>query len=67
MSGELKAGEITPDGAEVSNSMNRMKRLAERNPVGLAIGGASVGFIAGLLMPSTRTEKTSGSARWPTM
>ena len=58
-----KAGEITPDGAEVSNSMNRMKRLAERNPVGLAIGGASVGFIAGLLMPSTRTEKTSGSAR----
>ena len=51
-----KAGEITPDGAEVSQSMNRMKRLAERNPVGLAIGGAAVGFIAGLLMPSTRME-----------
>jgi gas vesicle protein len=51
-----KAGEITPDGAEVSNSMNRMKRLAERNPVGLAIGGAAVGFIAGLLAPSTRME-----------
>ena len=51
-----KAGEITPDGAEVSNSMNRMKRLAERNPVGLAIGGAAVGFIAGLLMPSTHME-----------
>ena len=51
-----KAGEITPDGAEVSQSMNRMKRLAERNPVGLAIGGAAVGFIAGLLAPSTRME-----------
>ena len=51
-----KAGEITPDGAEVGQSMNRMKRLAERNPVGLAIGGAAVGFIAGLLMPSTRME-----------
>jgi len=51
-----KAGEITPDGAEVSQRVNRMKRLAERNPVGLAIGGAAVGFIAGLLAPSTRME-----------
>ena len=61
-----KGGEITPDGAEVSQSMNRMKRLAERNPVGLAIGGAAVGFIAGLLMPSL-AWKTSGSGQWPTM
>ena len=51
-----KAGEVTPDGAEVGQSMNRMKRLAETNPVGLAIGGAAVGFIAGLLMPATRVE-----------
>ena len=35
---------------------SRLKRLAERNPVGLAIGGAAVGFIAGLLAPSTRME-----------
>jgi len=33
-----------------------MKRLAERNPLGLAIGGAAVGFLAGLLTPSTRME-----------
>ena len=46
--------------------MNRMKRLAERNPVGLAIGGAAAGFIAGLLMPSL-AWKTNGSVRWPTM
>ena len=49
-------GEATPDGADVAQSMGRVKRLAERNPVGLAIGGAAVGFIAGLLAPSTRME-----------
>ena len=51
-----KVGEVTPDGTEVTQSMGRMKRLAERNPVGLAIGGAAVGFVAGLLLPSTRME-----------
>ena len=49
-------GDATPDGADVAQSMSRLKRLAERNPVGLAIGGAAVGFIAGLLAPSTRME-----------
>jgi gas vesicle protein len=48
--------DATPDGAEVAQSVGRLKRLAERNPVGLAIGGAAVGFIAGLLAPSTRME-----------
>lgn len=51
-----KVGEVTPDGEQVSGSMGRMKRLAERNPLGLAIGGAAAGFIAGLLAPSTRIE-----------
>lgn len=49
-------GEATPDGADVAQSAGRLKRLAEQNPVGLAIGGAAVGFIAGLLAPSTRIE-----------
>ena len=49
-------GEATPDGADVAQSASRLKRLAERNPVGLAIGGAAVGFIGGLLAPSTRME-----------
>ena len=49
-------GDVTPDGADVAQSVGRLKRLAERNPVGLAIGGAAVGFIAGLLAPSTRME-----------
>ena len=52
-----KVGDVTPDGAEVTQRwVNRMKRLAERNPVGLAIGGAAVGFLAGVLLPSTRME-----------
>jgi gas vesicle protein len=49
-------GEATPDGADVAQSVGRLKRLAEQNPVGLAIGGAAIGFIAGLLAPSTRME-----------
>jgi gas vesicle protein len=51
-----KVGDATPDGSDVTASAGRLKRLAERNPVGLAIGGAAVGFIAGLLAPSTRIE-----------
>ncbi len=51
-----KVGDATPEGEEVTKSMGRMKRVAERNPLGLAIGGAAVGFIAGLLAPSTRIE-----------
>jgi len=36
--------------------MARMRDTAERNPLGLVIGGAAVGFVAGLLLPSTRVE-----------
>jgi hypothetical protein len=34
----------------------RVKDTAERNPVGLAIGAAAVGFVVGLVLPSTRVE-----------
>jgi len=51
-----KVAEATPDGEQVTHSMSRVKRLAERNPLGLAIGGAAAGFIAGLLTPATRIE-----------
>jgi gas vesicle protein len=30
--------------------------LAQENPLGLAIGGVAVGFIAGLLVPTSRVE-----------
>lgn len=34
----------------------RVKDTAERNPLGLAVGAAAVGFMAGLALPSTRVE-----------
>jgi len=46
------ASNAMPSGERVG----RMKDTAERNPFGLAVGGVAVGFIAGLLLPSTRFE-----------
>jgi gas vesicle protein len=46
------ASRAVPDGEQVS----RFKDTAERNPIGLAVGAAAVGFVAGLLIPSTRVE-----------
>jgi hypothetical protein len=51
-----KIADAAPEGAQVTQSAGRMKNLAERNPLGLAIGGVAVGFIAGLLTPATRIE-----------
>jgi hypothetical protein len=48
--------DVTPDGQQVTQSVGRLKRLAERNPIGLVIGGAAAGFIAGVLTPATRIE-----------
>ena len=33
-----------------------MAGLAKENPLGLAIGAAAIGFLAGLAIPSTRVE-----------
>ena len=41
-----------PDGEQIG----KLKDTAERNPLGLVIGGVAVGFVAGLLLPSTRLE-----------
>jgi gas vesicle protein len=43
---------VVPDRRQLST----VKDTAERNPLGLAIGGAAVGFLAGLLIPATRAE-----------
>jgi len=51
-----KAGDMTPDGREVRHRAGSLKRAAERNPLGLALAGAAVGFVAGVLTPSTRME-----------
>ena len=46
------ASSAVPSGEKVG----RMKDTAERNPFGLAIGAAAVGFLAGMLIPSTQVE-----------
>ena len=35
----------------------RSKGVAEDNPLGLAIGALAAGFLAGLLIPSTKVEQ----------
>ncbi len=49
--GDLKAG-----GRQAKQKARRGKRMAESNPLGLGIGAVAVGFLAGLLAPSTRIE-----------
>jgi uncharacterized protein DUF3618 len=46
------ASSAVPSGEKVG----RVKDTAERNPLGLAVGAAALGFVAGLLIPSTRME-----------
>jgi Protein of unknown function (DUF3618) len=48
--------EAMPDGGEVRKRAGWLKATAERNPLGLALAGSAVGFVVGLLTPSTRIE-----------
>ena len=43
---------MTPDGGQVK----RAASSAQENPLGLALGGIAVGFLAGLVVPSSRVE-----------
>jgi hypothetical protein len=36
--------------------LRRARHAAERNPLGLAVGAAGVGFVIGLLVPTTKLE-----------
>ena len=51
-----KVSGTMPDREGVKQGAGRMKGVAEDNPLGLAIGGVAVGFLAGLLLPSTSAE-----------
>jgi gas vesicle protein len=44
--------EALPDRQQIRHAAS----VAQANPVGLTIGAAAVGFIAGMLVPTTRTE-----------
>ena len=49
-------GDKTPDSDQVKHQAKRAKSVAEENPLGLAVGAVAVGFLAGMLIPSTRVE-----------
>ena len=55
-SAKAKVTGATPDSGEVKHRARRLKGVAEENPLGLGIGAAAVGFVAGLLVPSTKLE-----------
>src|SRR3954447_17944325 len=46
----------TPDAPDVKGQARRAKSVAQENPLGLAVGAVAVGFLAGMLIPSTRVE-----------
>jgi gas vesicle protein len=48
--------ERTPSTQDVKQGARRAVGMAQENPLGLAIGSVAVGFVAGLLIPSTRVE-----------
>jgi ElaB/YqjD/DUF883 family membrane-anchored ribosome-binding protein len=48
--------DATPSGGEVKHGARRAAGIAQENPLGLAIGAVAIGFVAGMLVPSTRVE-----------
>jgi hypothetical protein len=46
----------TPDAQQVKQQTKRAVGIAQENPLGLAVGSIAVGFIAGMLIPTTRVE-----------
>ncbi len=51
-----KASEIAPNADEVEGQVRKAAGIAQENPLGLAIGATAVGFLAGMLVPSSRVE-----------
>lgn len=51
-----KVGEATPDGQQVKEGAQQAVGVAQENPLGLAIGGIAAGFLAGMMLPSTKIE-----------
>ena len=45
-----------PDGGQVKDGAKQAVGVAQQNPIGLALGSVAVGFVAGMLIPSTKVE-----------
>jgi ElaB/YqjD/DUF883 family membrane-anchored ribosome-binding protein len=51
-----RANDATPATGDVKDAGRQAASVAQENPLGLAIGAVAVGFVAGMLIPSTRVE-----------
>jgi gas vesicle protein len=51
-----RASDSTPSGEDVKQGVGQAVSTAQENPLGLAIGAVAVGFVAGMLIPSTSVE-----------
>lgn len=51
-----RVSDAAPSRDDVKQASQRGVGIVQENPLGLAIGAAAVGFIAGLLIPSTKVE-----------
>jgi len=48
--------DATPSTGDVKHAARRGAGLAQENPLGLAVGSIAIGFLAGMLIPSTNVE-----------
>ncbi|HEY6771491.1 MAG TPA: DUF3618 domain-containing protein [Solirubrobacterales bacterium] len=51
-----RVSDATPDASDVKEGAKQAVGFAEENPIGLALGGVAAGFLAGMLIPSTKIE-----------
>ncbi len=51
-----KVSGSTPDSGEVKHNAKKAAGVAQENPLGLALGAVALGFVAGLVVPSTSIE-----------
>ena len=48
--------EATPDAGDLRHGARQAVGVVQGNPLGLAVGAAAVGFLAGMLIPATKIE-----------
>ena len=51
-----QVSDAAPGAEDVKHAGRHAVGVAQENPIGLAIGATAVGFLAGMLVPSTRVE-----------
>jgi len=51
-----RVSDAAPDSQQVKQGARKAAGMAQENPIGLALGSLAFGFVAGLLLPSSRLE-----------